>query len=133
MLPALIRKMHDAKMQNKAEVVLWGTGSPLREFLHVDDCADALVHIMKFYSDNEHINVGYGEELSILELAKLAARVVGFEGKIAHDLSKPDGTPRKLMDSSKLRALGWQPRIGLEEGMQATYEWFLAQQAVSEH
>ena len=108
--------MHDAKMAGAAEAVLWGTGSPLREFLHADDCADALVFIMKLYSEDRHINVGSGEDLSILELAKLAARAVGFEGKIVHDLSKPDGTPRKLMDSSKLRSLGWQPRIGLEAG-----------------
>ncbi len=127
-LPALIRKMHDAKVAQAAEVVLWGTGSPLREFLHVDDCAGALVHIMKFYSENEHINVGSGEELTILELARLAARAVGFEGKIVHDLSRPDGTPRKLMESSKLRALGWQPQIGLEEGIKATYRWFLDRQ-----
>ncbi len=127
-LPALIRKMHDAKMAKAAEVVLWGTGAPLREFLHVDDCADALVHIMKHYSENQHINMGSGEELPILELAQLAARAVGFEGKIVHDLSKPDGTPRKLMDSNRLRALGWQPRIGLEEGIRETYRWFLGQQ-----
>jgi GDP-L-fucose synthase len=126
-LPALIRKMHDAKVANNAEVVLWGTGSPLREFLHADDCADALVHIMKLYSEDQHINVGSGEDLSILELAKLTARAVGFEGNIVHDLSKPDGTPRKLMNSSKLKSLGWQPKIGLEEGIQATYRWFLAQ------
>jgi GDP-L-fucose synthase len=127
-LPALIRKMHDAKMAKAAEVVIWGTGSPLREFLHVDDCADALVFIMKVYSEDQHINVGSGEDLSILELAKLTARVVGFEGKIVHDLSKPDGTPRKLMDSGKLKRLGWQPKIGLEEGITATYRWFLAEQ-----
>ena len=124
-LPALIRKMHDAKVAKAAEVVLWGTGSPLREFLHVDDCADALVHIMKVFSENQHINVGSGEELPILELAKLAARAVGFKGKIVHDLSKPDGTPRKLMDSSKLKSLGWRPRIGLEQGIEETYRWFL--------
>jgi GDP-L-fucose synthase len=130
-LPALIRKMHDAKMAKAAEVVLWGTGSPLREFLHVDDCADALVFIMKVYSEDQHINVGSGEDLSILELAKLTARVVGFDGKIVHDLSKPDGTPRKLMDSGKLRALGWQPKIGLEEGIEGAYGWFLGQQDLS--
>ncbi|MGO9171311.1 MAG: GDP-L-fucose synthase [Rhodomicrobium sp.] len=128
-LPALIRKLHSAKMEKNTEVVLWGTGSPRREFLHVDDCADALVHIMKFYSSDEHINVGCGEDLTILELAKLAARIVGFEGKIVHDLSKPDGTPRKLLDVQKLRALGWQPRTSLEEGIRATYEWFLAHKA----
>ena len=127
-LPAIIRKMHDAKVANEAEVVLWGTGAPLREFLHVDDCAAALVHIMKFYSENEHINVGSGEDLSILDIAKLTARVVGFEGRIVQDLSKPDGMRRKLMDGSKLRSLGWQPKIGLEEGIRTTYRWFLSQQ-----
>ena len=128
-LPALIRKMHDAKMAKASEAVLWGTGAPLREFLHVDDCADALVFIMKVYSEDRHINVGSGEELSILDAAKMAARVIGFEGKIVYDLSKPGGTPRKLMDSSNLRALGWQPKIGLEEGMKATYRWFLDHQS----
>ena len=127
-LPAIIRKMHDAKVANEAEVVLWGTGAPLREFLHVDDCAAALVHIMKFYSENEHINVGSGEDLSILEIAKLTARVVGFEGRIVQDLSKPDGMRRKLMDSSRLRSLGWQPKIGLQVGIGETYRWFLHQQ-----
>jgi len=129
-LPALIRKMHDAKIANAAEVVIWGTGTPLREFLHVDDCADALVHIMKFYSGDTHINVGSGEELSVLELAMLTARIIGFKGEIVHDLSKPDGTPRKLMDSTKLRTLGWRPQIGLEEGIRTTYEWFLTRQGV---
>lgn len=131
-LPALIRKMHDAKEAKQAEVVLWGTGSPLREFLHVDDCADALVQIMKVYSENQHINVGSGEELSILDLAKLTARVVGFGGRIVSDLSKPDGTPRKLMDNNKLKALGWRPEIGLEEGIRSTYRWFLSQQPLQE-
>lgn len=127
-LPALIRKMHDAKMAEEDKVVLWGTGAPLREFLHVDDCADALVHIMKFYSEDEHINVGSGEEITIYELARLAAHAAGFEGRIVLDLSKPDGTPRKLMDSNKLKGLGWQPQIGLEEGIRATYRWFLDRQ-----
>ncbi len=127
-LPAMIRKMHDAKTAKAAEVVIWGTGSPLREFLHVDDCADALVFIMKAYSEEQHINAGSGSEISILELAKLTARAVGFEGKIVHDLSKPDGTPRKLMDSAKLRSLGWQPKIGLEEGIRGAYDWFVTQQ-----
>jgi GDP-L-fucose synthase len=128
-LPALIRKFHEAKTEGRAEAVLWGTGSPRREFLHVDDCADGLVHIMKRYSGDEHVNVGCGEDLTILELAKLVARAAGFEGGIVHDLSKPDGTPRKLMDSGKLKALGWRPRIGLEEGIRSAYRWFLENQA----
>jgi GDP-L-fucose synthase len=124
-LPALIRKFHEAKMEGKAEAILWGTGLPRREFLYVDDCADALVHIMKRYSEDEQINAGSGEDLTILELAKLVARAIGFEGGIVHDLSKPDGTPRKLMDGRKLKALGWRPRTGLEDGIRSTYRWFL--------
>jgi GDP-L-fucose synthase len=120
--------MHEAKVQGRREVVIWGTGSARREFLHVDDCADALMHILKHYSEDEHINVGCGEDLTILELAKLIAQVVGFQGQIAHDLSKPDGTPRKLMDGRKLKKLGWHPGIDLEEGIGATYNWFLAQE-----
>lgn len=124
-LPALIRKMHEAKLAGRPEVVIWGTGAVRREFLHVDDCADALTCIMKHYSEYEHINVGCGEDLTILDLARLAAAAVGFKGEIARDLSKPDGTPRKLLDVGKLKAMGWQPRIGLREGVRATYEWFL--------
>ena len=124
-LPALIRKFHEAKIRGEAEAVLWGSGAPLREFLHSDDCADALVHIMKHYSENEHINVGCGEDLTILELARLVARVVGFDGAIVQDAAKPDGTPRKLMDGRKLNSLGWRPRIDLEHGVRATYLWFL--------
>lgn len=124
-LPALMRKFHSAKTEGRDEVVLWGTGTPRREFLHVDDCADALVHIMQFYSEMEHINVGSGEDLQILELAQLVAKVVGFRGAIVNDLSKPDGTPRKLMSGAKLQALGWVPRIALEDGIRSTYRWFL--------
>ena len=124
-LPALIRKFHEARLSGAKEVVIWGTGTPRREFLHVDDCADALVHVMKVYSQEEHINIGSGEDLPIAELARLVARVTGFEGEITHDLTKPDGTPRKLMSGDKLRALGWRPRIGLEEGIAATYRWYL--------
>jgi GDP-L-fucose synthase len=109
-LPALIRKAHEAKLQRDRQIVIWGTGKPRREFLHVDDCADALVHIIKTYSDTDHINVGSGEDLTISELGRLVLEVVAFEGEIVHDLSKPDGTPRKLMSSEKLRALGWRPR-----------------------
>jgi GDP-L-fucose synthase len=128
-LPALLRKMHDAKTAGRHEVILWGSGTPRREFLHCDDCADALIHIMKHYSDSEHINAGSGEDLSIRDLAAIIARVTGFEGEIVNDLTQPDGTPRKLMDGSKLAALGWKPRIGLEDGIRETYRWFLANNA----
>ncbi len=124
-LPALIKKAHDAKAEGKRELVIWGSGTPCREFMHVDDCADALVHIMKVYSEDEHINVGSGEDLPIIKLARLVADVVGFEGEVIHDMSKPDGTPRKLMSGEKLRALGWRPRIGLREGIASTYVSFL--------
>ena len=123
-VPALIRKTYDAKMRNDAEIVIWGTGTPLREFLHVDDCADACVHLMKTYSDYGHVNIGSGREISIMELTKLVCDIVGFRGKISHDLSKPDGTPRKLMSIDKIRGLGWQPSIDLETGLATAYEWF---------
>lgn len=126
LLPALIRKAHEAKVNGAPEIILWGTGTPRREFLHVDDCADALVFLLTHYSAAEHINVGSGVDLSILELAQLVCRVVGFEGNIVHDLSKPDGTPRKLLNGEKLRAMGWAPRIALETGIAETYRWFLA-------
>lgn len=128
-LPALIRKAHEARRAGAAELVIWGTGTPRREFLHVDDCADALVHLAKTYSGAEHVNVGSGEDISIEELTRLVARVVGFEGTIAHDLTKPDGTPRKLMSGDRLKALGWTPRIGLEEGIRAVYAWYLEREA----
>jgi GDP-L-fucose synthase len=124
-LPALIRKAHDAKLGGDREMVIWGTGTPRREFLHVDDCADALVLLLKSYSDNEHINVGSGEDLSILELAQLVCDVVGFGGEIVLDTSKPDGTPRKLMSAEKLKALGWTPKIALRTGIAGAYDWFL--------
>ncbi len=124
-LPALIRKFHEAKVGGQAEAVIWGTGSPRREFLHADDCADALLHVMKHYSEAQHINVGSGKDLTILELAHIVASAIGFEGRIVRDTSKPDGTPRKLMDGTKMKALGWQPRIGLEEGIRSAYAWFL--------
>ena len=124
-LPALIRKAHEAKLRGDKQIVVWGTGTPRREFLHVDDCADALVFLLGRYSEAEHINVGSGEDVSILELTKVVCEVVGFSGEIVHDLSKPDGTPRKLMSADKLRALGWTPSIGLREGIKATYGWFL--------
>jgi GDP-L-fucose synthase len=128
-LPALIRKANEAKVRGHSKLVIWGTGAPRREFLHVDDCADALLSIMKLYSDDEHINVGSGEDMTILELAHLVADVVGFSGEIAMDLSKPDGTPRKLMNGEKLRALGWRPRIDLREGIADAYRAYLAESA----
>ena len=127
-LPALIRKAHEAKAQGRKDIVIWGTGTPRREFLHVDDCADACVHLMKVYSGAEHVNVGSGEDRTILDLARLVCDVVGFAGAIAHDRSKPDGTPRKLMSADKIRRLGRGrrksdlPRAGIE----ATYASFLA-------
>ena len=125
-LPALIRKAHEAKVRGSKELVIWGTGTSRREFLHVDDCADALVHIMRVYSGSEHINVGSGEEVTIDNLARLVAEVVGFKGEIVRDLSKPDGTPRKLMNGDRLRTLGWEPRIGLPEGIANVYRDFLS-------
>jgi GDP-L-fucose synthase len=130
-IPAMIRKAHEAKTSGASSLVVWGSGAPRREFLHVDDCADALVQIMKVYSDTEHINVGSGEDISIADLAKLICKVIGFYGNIVQDFSKPDGTPRKLMDGAKLRALKWQPKIGLEEGLESTYRAFLASQSLS--
>ncbi|MBY5797451.1 GDP-L-fucose synthase [Rhizobium leguminosarum] len=124
-LPALIRKAHLAKLDGASEITVWGTGTPRREFLHVDDCADALVFLLKNYSDAQHVNVGSGEDIEIIELTRLVCRVVGYEGRIVHDLSKPDGTPRKLMSNQKLREMGWKPHISLEDGIRATYAWFL--------
>ena len=127
-LPALIRKAHEAKLRGDRSITVWGTGTPRREFLHVDDCADALVHLLKSYSEAEHINVGSGEDLPIAELTEIVCEVVGFAGEIAYDTSKPDGTPRKLMDGSKLKSSGWRPRIPLRDGIAATYAWLLANQ-----
>jgi GDP-L-fucose synthase len=124
-LPALIRKAHEGKARGEREMVVWGTGAPRRELLHVDDCADALVLVLKRYSDAEPINIGSGEDCTILELARVVAEVVGFAGEIALDRTKPDGTPRKLMDGAKLKALGWRPRIGLREGIADAYRAFL--------
>jgi GDP-L-fucose synthase len=128
-LPALIRKAHEAKIQGLRELAIWGSGTPRREFLHVDDCADALVHLLKVYSGDEHVNVGSGEDLTIRELSELIARVVGFSGRIVTDLSKPDGTPRKLMSGARLAALGWKARKSLEAGVQETYQWYLSELA----
>ncbi len=120
-LPAMIRKFHEAKKTGATEVVIWGTGSPLREFLHVDDLADACFHLMKTYNEPGLVNIGVGHDISIKDLAVLVKTIVEYEGEIVHDLSKPDGTPRKLMDVSKLQATGWKAKIGLEEGIRAVY------------
>jgi GDP-L-fucose synthase len=127
-LPALLRKFHEAKVSNAKEVVLWGSGSPLREFLHCDDLADALVFLLKHYSEHEHINVGSSSEITIKGLAETIAKVVGYEAKLVFDSSKPDGTPRKLMDSSRLHELGWNNVRSLEDGIASTYEHWLASQ-----
>lgn len=120
-LPALIRKFHEAKKNNQPEVVMWGTGSPLREFLHVDDLADACFYLMLTYNEPGLVNIGVGEDISIKDLALLIKDIVGYQGRIVHDLDKPDGTPRKLMDVSKLHAAGWKAKIGLEEGIRGVY------------
>lgn len=130
-LPALIRKVHDAKERGESEVEVWGTGTPRREFLHVDDMADACVFLMDRYEHEQWINVGSGRDETIAELAQTIARVVGFDGSLRFDTSKPDGTPRKLLDTSRLNSLGWSPRIGLEAGIRSTYEWFLENQATA--
>ena len=124
-LAALLRKAHDAKKSGARELVVWGTGTPRREFLHVDDCAAACLHLLRKYDSPEIINVGCGEDVSIRELAELICDVVGFKGELAWDKSKPDGTPRKLLDVSKLRGLGWKPTIPLRDGIARTYDWFL--------
>ena len=124
-LPALIRRCHEAKASHAPELVVWGTGTPRREFLHVDDLADALLFLMQRYADESHVNVGWGQDLSIRELAELVARVVGYEGRLAFDATKPDGTPRKLLDVSRLNGLGWSPTVRLEHGVRTTYEWYL--------
>ncbi len=124
-LPALMRKAHEARVHRSPEMVVWGTGQPRREFLHVDDMAAAAVFLMLNYDESEIVNVGYGTDVSIRELAELVRRVAGYDGRIVFDSSKPDGTPQKLLDSSRLLALGWRPRISLEEGIRETYAWFL--------
>jgi GDP-L-fucose synthase len=128
-LPALIRKMHEAKLRGDTSLRLWGTGTPLREFLHADDLAEACLLLLERYSQAGHINVGSGEELSIRQLADQIAQVVGFTGRLEFDPSMPDGTPRKLMDVSRIRALGWKPRIALTEGIRGAYAWYLANSA----
>ena len=125
-LPALMRKAHEARLKHSPEMVVWGSGAPRREFLHVDDMAEAAVFLMLHYDSSDIINVGVGEDTSIKELAELVCRVVGYKGRIVFDTSKPDGMPRKLLDVSRLRSLGWRPRINLEEGIAHAYRWFLA-------
>jgi GDP-L-fucose synthase len=128
-LPALIRKAHDAKVRRLPAMTIWGSGAPRREFLHVDDCADALALILQAYSEAAPINVGSGEDVTIRELAGIVTKAVGYDGPIATDPSKPDGTPRKLMSGARLAALGWRPRIGLAAGIADTYAWYLAHAA----
>ena len=124
-IPALLRKAHDAKLSGAETMTVWGTGSPMREFLHVDDAADAMVHLLKTYSGARHVNVGTGEDISILELTRMVAEVVGFEGEIVTDPTKPDGTPRKLMDVSTLFDTGWRPKYDLRSGLEDAYSWFV--------
>ncbi len=128
-LPAMMRKFHDAKIAGARDVTIWGTGTPRREFLHVDDLADACVFLMDRYDGTEHINVGTGEDLSIRELAEMVRDIVYPDAKLVFDTSKPDGTPRKLLDVSRLHDLGWRHRIGLRDGIASTYEWFIANHA----
>lgn len=129
-LPALIRKFHEAKENGAPEVTIWGTGSPRREFLHVDDLAEACLFLMRNYDDGEIVNVGVGEDLTIRELAELVQEVVGYSGEIVFDVGKPDGTPRKLLDTGRINALGWRPRISLRDGIAETYRWYLAEEGV---
>lgn len=124
-LPALLRKFHEARQRGDAQVVVWGTGAPRREFLHVDDLADACMFLMQRYENADPVNVGWGEDVSIRELAELVSEVVAFAGRLEFDTSKPDGTPRKLLDVTRLRAQGWAPRIHLRAGVESTYRWFL--------
>lgn len=124
-LPALIRKFHEAKIEQKPFVEIWGTGSPRREFLHVDDLADACLFLMQHYEEPDIVNIGVGEDISIKELALLIKRIVGYEGDLTFDTSKPDGTPRKLLDVTRMKSLGWQAKISLEEGIRSTYRWFV--------
>lgn len=125
-IPALIRKAHEASLDGDEEIVVWGTGAPRREFLHVDDCADAGVFLIKYYSGMIHVNVGSGNDLSIMDLTKLICKIVGVSSKIAYDLSKPDGTPQKLMSVDRIGALGWVPTISLRDGLASTYQWYLS-------
>ena len=129
-LPALLRKIHDAKQAGQPTVEVWGTGTPRREFLHADDMADAVVFATKHYTGEQHLNIGVGEDISIRELAELIADVVGWDGELVFNTEMPDGTPRKLLDVSRMRDLGWEASRGLREGIEETYAWFLEQSAV---
>jgi len=129
-MPAMIRRFHEAKERGDASVTIWGTGTPRREFMHVDDMAGACVYLMRHYSDGEIVNVGTGTDVSILELAQLVAEVVGYPGEIRTDPTRPDGTPRKLMNVGRLEALGWKAKVGLREGVEETYRWFVENRAV---
>jgi len=124
-IPALIRKFYEAKINGDKSVVMWGTGKPRREFMHVDDMADALVYLMNNYDSPDLINIGMGNDIPIIKLAKTVSKIVGYEGEIEHDLTKPDGTPRKLVDTTKLFSMDWRPKITLEDGLKETYAWFL--------
>lgn len=128
-LPALIRKFHEAKVKGQSEVVIWGTGQPMREFLYVDDLADACLFLMNHYSGETHVNVGTGKDLKIVQLAEMISEVVGFKGSITLDRTKPDGTPRKLLDVSMINSLSWKARTDLQEGLALTYQWFLKNKA----
>ena len=128
-IPAMLRKMHEAKERGDATVTLWGTGTPRREFLHVDDLADALLFLMQHYSGESHVNVGVGQDLTIRELADLIRAIVGFAGELVFDTSKPDGTPRKLVDTTLINSLGWRARTPLDEGLAAAYAWFVEHHA----
>ena len=123
-IPALMLKCHEAKKAGAENMEVWGSGKVMREFLHVDDCAAGIVFLLKNYSDMEHVNLGTGEDVTIIELAKTIKKVVGFDGGLTFDASKPDGTPRKLLDVSKINQLGWRHRHNLEVGLQSTYQWF---------
>ena len=128
-IPALMRKAHEAKLAGVDTITIWGTGTPRREFLHVDDCASACVHLLKTYSHEAHVNIGSGDDLPIYDLAQLVCDVVGFDGDIVRDKTKPDGTPRKLMAADRLRAMDWKPSISLRDGLASTYAWFLENKA----
>jgi GDP-L-fucose synthase len=131
-LPALIRRFHECRQRNEPKVTVWGTGTPRREFLHVDDLASAAVWLMETYSDEAMINVGWGKDISIRELAELVADIVGYSGSLEFDTSKPDGTPRKLLDVSRLTSLGWTPKISLDVGIRSTYQWYLSHSTVAD-
>ena len=124
-MPALIRKFHEAKLAGTKEVIMWGTGKPMREFLYVDDLADALIHLMNNYSEEIHVNVGTGKDVEIGELARIIKKVVGYEGEIVNDLTKPDGTPRKLLNVDLLQSTGWKHKVELEDGIKSVYKWYL--------